>query len=170
MYHSRDTHHCTNDCPSTWRQRRTWIKVIQSILHFAAVRTQRSQPHNALEPPSPAIQSILPFIFSTSLPNQSGSTSGILSVILLCYNKPPIASTSSTDNIPNTSSVDNISPNSPTNNLPSAKQASGQNEANPPPPPPPQVPEPQQQNEAFPTHGTILAITGGSNTEFETKR
>jgi hypothetical protein len=28
----------------------------------------------------------------------------------------------------------------------------------------------QQQNEAFPTHGTILTITGGSNTDFNTKR
>jgi hypothetical protein len=44
------------------------------------------------------------------------------------------------------------------------------NEANPPPPPPSQTQEPQQQNEAFPTHGTILIITGGSNTDFDTKQ
>jgi hypothetical protein len=44
------------------------------------------------------------------------------------------------------------------------------NEANPPLPPPPQTHEPQQQNEAFPTHGTILTITGGSNIGFDTKR
>jgi hypothetical protein len=42
--------------------------------------------------------------------------------------------------------------------------------ANPPPPPPPQIQEPQQQNDTFPTHGTILTITGGSNTDFDTKR
>jgi hypothetical protein len=42
--------------------------------------------------------------------------------------------------------------------------------ANPPPPPPPQIQELQQQTEAFPTHGTILKITGGSNTDFDTKR
>jgi hypothetical protein len=43
-------------------------------------------------------------------------------------------------------------------------------EANIPPPPPPQIWEPQQQIEAFPTHDTILTITGGSNTDFDTKR
>jgi hypothetical protein len=46
-------------------------------------------------------------------------------------------------------------------------------EVNPPPPPPlpqPQAQEPSQQPDAFPTHGTILIITGGSNTDFETKR
>jgi hypothetical protein len=44
------------------------------------------------------------------------------------------------------------------------------NEANPPPPPSPQTQEPQQQNKAFPTHGTILIITGNSNTDFDTKQ
>jgi hypothetical protein len=46
-------------------------------------------------------------------------------------------------------------------------------EANPPPPPPlpqPQAQEPLQQPDMFPTHGTILTITRGSNTDFETKR
>jgi hypothetical protein len=37
-------------------------------------------------------------------------------------------------------------------------------EPNPPLPPPP------QQTKNFSTHGTILTITGGSNTDFETKR
>jgi hypothetical protein len=44
------------------------------------------------------------------------------------------------------------------------------NEANPPPQPLPQTQEPQQPNEAFRTHGTILMITRGSNTDFDTKR
>jgi hypothetical protein len=44
------------------------------------------------------------------------------------------------------------------------------NEANRPPQPPPQTQEPQQQNKAFPTHVTILTITRGSNTDFNTKR
>jgi hypothetical protein len=34
----------------------------------------------------------------------------------------------------------------------------------------PQIQEPPQQAYAFPTHGTILTITGGSNTNFDTKR
>jgi hypothetical protein len=43
-------------------------------------------------------------------------------------------------------------------------------EVNPPPPPPPQIQEPLQQPDTFPTHGTILTITRGSNTDFDTKR
>jgi hypothetical protein len=46
-------------------------------------------------------------------------------------------------------------------------------EAKPPPPlplPQSQAQEPPQQPDTFPTHGTILTITGGSNTDFETKR
>jgi hypothetical protein len=39
-----------------------------------------------------------------------------------------------------------------------------------PPPPPQQAQEPPQQTKHFPTHGTILTITGGSNTDFEIKR
>jgi hypothetical protein len=41
--------------------------------------------------------------------------------------------------------------------------------ANPPPPPSPQIQEPQQQNDTFPAYGTILTITKGSNTDFDTK-
>jgi hypothetical protein len=44
------------------------------------------------------------------------------------------------------------------------------NEVNPPPQPPSQNQEPQQQSEALPTHGTILTITRGSNTNFNSKR
>jgi hypothetical protein len=44
-------------------------------------------------------------------------------------------------------------------------------EPNPPlPPPPQQAQEPPQQPKNFPTHGTILTITRGSNSDFETKR
>jgi hypothetical protein len=44
-------------------------------------------------------------------------------------------------------------------------------ETSPPLPlPPQQAQEPPQQTENFPTHGTILTITGGSNLDFKTKR
>jgi hypothetical protein len=44
-------------------------------------------------------------------------------------------------------------------------------EPNPPiPPPPQQAQELPQQPEGFPTHGTILTVTKGSNTDIETKR
>jgi hypothetical protein len=37
-------------------------------------------------------------------------------------------------------------------------------------PPPLQICEPPQQTNNFPTHSTILTITGGSNTDFDNKR
>jgi hypothetical protein len=43
-------------------------------------------------------------------------------------------------------------------------------EANPPPPLQPQIHESPPQSDTFPTHGTILTITRGSNTDFDTKR
>jgi hypothetical protein len=44
-------------------------------------------------------------------------------------------------------------------------------EPNPPLPPPlQQAQEPPQQPEGFPIHGIIFTITGGSNTDFESKR
>jgi hypothetical protein len=44
-------------------------------------------------------------------------------------------------------------------------------EQNPPlPPPPQQAQEPPQQPESFPSHNTIIIITGGSNIDFKTKR
>jgi hypothetical protein len=80
--------------------------------------------------------------------------------------------TSITDNIPFISSTDNISPSSSTNHLPSTKQYQPQvkTKANPQPLPLPQFQGHQQQTDAFPTHGTILKITGGSNTDFGSKR
>jgi hypothetical protein len=43
-------------------------------------------------------------------------------------------------------------------------------ETNPPPPSPLQIHEPPQQIDNFPTHDTILTITGSSNTDFDNKR
>jgi hypothetical protein len=55
---------------------------------------------------------------------------------------------------------------------PTPNNADQQNklETNPPPPPPLQIREPPQQINTFPTHGTILTIIKGSNTDFNNKR
>jgi hypothetical protein len=42
-------------------------------------------------------------------------------------------------------------------------------ETNPPPPFKLQIREPPQQTDNFPTDGTILTITKGSNTDFDNK-
>jgi hypothetical protein len=125
-----------------------------------------------MEPSPPAILTTLSFaLFTTSLPNQSSTTSGILSILPLHHSQPSTVSANSIDHIPSSSSTDHISLSSSTNHLPRENNNSQiKNEANPPPQPPPQTQEPQQQSKAFPTHGTILTINGGSNTDFNTKR
>jgi ABC-type sulfate/molybdate transport systems ATPase subunit len=54
--------------------------------------------------------------------------------------------------------------------MPNSTSQQNKPETNPPPPPPLQVYEPPQQNYSFPTHDTILTITGGSNTGFDNQR
>jgi hypothetical protein len=119
----------------------------------------------------PALLTILSStFFTTSLPNQPSTTSDILSILPLCHDQPSTMPTSSADHIPPPapqsiypSPVPQITYPGPTND-PQIK-----NEVNLPPQPPPQNQEHQQQSEAFPTHGTILTITGGSNTNFNSK-
>jgi hypothetical protein len=109
--------------------------------------------------------------FTTSLPNQSSTTSSILSILPLRRNQPPTDPPPPQITYPPPAPQITYPPAAPQitypmqNNNPQIK-----NEANPPPQPPPRTKEPQQQSEAFPTHGTILTITGGFNIVFNTKR
>jgi hypothetical protein len=54
--------------------------------------------------------------------------------------------------------------------MPNNRNQESKPETNPPPPPLLQIYESLQQTKSFPTHGTILIITGGSNTDFNSKR
>jgi hypothetical protein len=54
--------------------------------------------------------------------------------------------------------------------LPNNTNPQVKTKVNPPPPPLPQIQEPPQQPDTFPTHGTILTITKGSNTDFDINR
>jgi hypothetical protein len=54
--------------------------------------------------------------------------------------------------------------------MPNKTNQQNKPETNPRPPPLLQIREPLQQNNNFPTHGTILTITEGSNTNFDNKR
>jgi hypothetical protein len=54
--------------------------------------------------------------------------------------------------------------------MPNNKTQQNKSEPNPPQPPLLQIHDPSQQSYIFPTHGTILTITGGSNTDFVNKR
>jgi hypothetical protein len=104
---------------------------------------------------------MLPFALSTAnLPKQPSLSSGLLPVILLHRNQPPPTFINSTNNIPSDSDIDHI-PNA----NPQVKT-----EANPPQPPLSQIQETPQQTDTFPTHDIILTITGGSNTNFDSKR
>jgi hypothetical protein len=54
--------------------------------------------------------------------------------------------------------------------MPSSTNQQHKPEINPPQPPLLQIREPSQQIDNFPTHDTILTITGCSNTDFDNKR
>jgi hypothetical protein len=114
----------------------------------------------------PATFLILPSALSSiSIPKFPDPISSILPIIPLHHHQPSSTSASSTNNLP---------PCSTTNHIPHAKQYQHQptqSRAKPTATPPPQqAQKPPQQTENFPTHGTILTITGGSNTDLETKR
>jgi hypothetical protein len=119
-----------------------------------ATTTQGRQPHHAVEPSPPIIVTILSFTISTiDIPKHPCLSSSLLPILSLCNHQP--SSTFATF-------TNNLSPHSA--NL-------VETESSPPLPPPlQQVQEPLQQPENFPTHGTILTITGGSNIDIETKR
>jgi hypothetical protein len=124
-----------------------------------------------MEPSPPTVLTILSSaFFTTSQPNQPNTTSGILSILALHHKQPSTTSTSSRDHIPPPAPQITYPPSAPQitypgpNNNPQIK-----NKVNPPLQPLQQNQEPQQQSEAFPNHGTILTITEGSNTDFNSK-
>jgi hypothetical protein len=113
-----------------------------------------------------SILSILPFAKSiTILPKRSSSSSDVLPVLSLRHNQPSSALANPTNNIPSASATYHISnakqcqPGKQVRHLPTVAT-----------PTPPQIRKPPQQTKRFFTHGTILTITRGSNTDFDTKR
>jgi hypothetical protein len=124
-------------------------------------------------PPPPPTFPILSFAFSNIiLSNQPNPTFDVLSILSLPHTQSSATLTISKDNIPHPAPQITYPPIVSQITYPAQNSTNPQvkTEANPPLPPPPQIQEPRQQNEAFPTHGTILTITGGSNINFDTKR
>jgi hypothetical protein len=84
MYHGNETDHCTKDCPIFLESKNKMYQ--NSTKSFATICIQRSPPHHAMEPSPLAILSILSIaFFTTSLPNQSATTSVILTFLPLCH-------------------------------------------------------------------------------------
>jgi hypothetical protein len=171
MYHSSETDHRTKDCPIFLESKRKNGARFRKAV--AAIRTPRSQPHHAMGSSPPAIFFILSFASSTAtLPEHPNPTSGILSILPLCHNQSPATFANSSNNVPPPVPQIAYPPVAPQITYPVPNNTSPQvkTEDNPLPPPPPQIQELRQQNDTFPTHSTIITITGGSNTNFDTKR
>jgi hypothetical protein len=117
-------------------------------------------PHHVVDSQPPTKLPILSCAFSTTnISKQPCPSFDLLPIQSLHHYQLSSTFTSSTNNLPS---------RSVTNHIPYTNQMKA--EPNPPPPPPQQIQKPPQQPDAFPTHGTILTITGGSNTDFDTKR
>jgi hypothetical protein len=161
MYHDSDTNHHIKDCPIYLETKKKLEQdsaqpshqpTHQEVNHTIqwALHHQRYSPSYPLHFPAQAYQNrqIQPLAYYQSY--HYGTT-----------------------NHPQHSSVQQITYPSPVPQItyPTLHNTNPQvkTEINPPPPQP-QAQEPPQQPYTFPTHDTILTITEGSYTNFETKR
>jgi hypothetical protein len=137
------------------RQKRKWSKILHNLRinpHLEKSTTLCKGLHIISDIPHPTICTFQPKPTKIAKPNLRHITSHTTMLQPILLNPPPVAQ---------------ITYPTPNNTNPQVKT-----EANPPPPPPqpqPQAQETPQQPDMFPTHGTILTITGASNTNFETK-
>jgi hypothetical protein len=156
--------------PSFLSQKEKWSKIPQS--HRSNPHSEKSTtPCNGLLTTSNILHPILRF-FHCNPPEHPNPTSGILSILPLCHNQSPATFANSSNNVPPPVPQIAYPPVAPQITYPVPNNTSPQvkTEDNPLPPPPPQIQELRQQNDTFPTHSTIITITGGSNTNFDTKR
>jgi hypothetical protein len=162
MHHESDTNHRTKDSPIFLESKKKMEQASNQPSHQSLSRevnhiTQWAPPHHQYSSSYPS-----PFLPQTHQNNQGQALVYYQSYHYTTTNHPqPLSTPQITYPLP----VPQITCPMGTNTNEQHKL-----ELNPPQPPPLQICEPLQQIDSYPTHDTILTITGGSNTDFDNKR
>jgi hypothetical protein len=160
MYHGSTTNHRIKDCPIYLEMKKKMKQDSTQPSHQSTLRevnhARQWAPHHKQYSPS------YPSHFSPQVyhNNQTQPLAYYQSYNYATTNHPQ---PSPAPQIIYPSSVPQITYPMPNTTTPQVKTETD-------PPCPPQIQEPPQQTNTFPTHGTILIITIGSNTDFDTKR
>jgi hypothetical protein len=164
MYHGNETRHRTKDCPINTDTKRKMnqdtIQPLPQLQSREVNHTMQWSPHTQQHTPSYPLHYPAQAYQNSHI--QSSTYYQLYHYATTNHHQPPPA-----PQITYHHALPQIT--YPTSSNTNANQV--KDEPNPPLPPPlQQAQEPSQQTENFPTHGTILTITRGSNTDFKTKR
>jgi hypothetical protein len=164
MYHGNETDHRTKDCPiyidTKWKMNYNTTQPSPQLQSREVNHTMHWAPHNQQH--SHPTLCIIQHKHTKNSQTQSPAYYQSYHYATTNHPQPPSA-----PQITYHPALPQITYPTPSNTNANQLKA----EPNPLLPPlPQQAQEPPQETENFPTHDTILIITGGSNTDFKTKR
>jgi hypothetical protein len=163
MYHGNETNHKTKDCPiyidTKQKMNQDTNQPLPQLQPREVNHTMQWAPHNQQHSPS----YLLHYLTQAYQNSQTQSPAYYQPYHYTNTNHPQPSPTPQITYHPALPQITYPTPNNTSANQVKAEQNQ------PLPPPPQQAQEPSQQLDNFPTHGAILTIIGGSNTDFETK-